>query len=191
MTAEQIAASDLAGATLMELDTEGTYDNGKKTGLDGTTLYLNFKDATSIEAGKPYIIKWDGTYIGDPIVSASTEVIFTGGSFKGTYKPIVWNEENKSILFLGDNNTLYWPKPEGDNMPHLNAFRAYFELIDVNGVREIKLNYGDEEITAVANSQLSTLNSTLSEWYDMQGRKVSKPTKKGMYIHKGSKVVIK
>ena len=202
MTAEQIAASDLAGATLMELDTEGTYDNDKKTGLDGTTLNLYFKSATSISAGKPYIIKWDGTYIGDPIVnpvflgvtinnSASTEVSFTGGSFKGTYKPIVWSEENKSILFLGDNNTLYWPKPEGDNMPHLNAFRAYFELIDVNGVREIKLNYGDEEITAVANSQLSTLHSTLSEWYDMQGRKVSKPTKKGMYIHKGSKVVIK
>ena len=160
-------------------------------------------------AGTPYIIKWtkaDGYDAANPATrdlqdpvfsgvtinnSASTEVSFTGGSFKGTYKPIVWNEENKSILFLGDNNTLYWPKPEGDNMPHLNAFRAYFELIDVNGVREIKLNYGDEEITAVANSQLSTLNSTLSEWYDMQGRKVSKPTKKGMYIHKGSKVVIK
>ena len=173
---------DLANATLMELDTEGTYDNGKKTGLDGTTLYLNFKDATSIEAGKPYIIKWEGTYMGDPIVnptftgvtinnSASTEVIFTGGSFKGTYKPIVWNEENKSILFLGDNNTLYWPKPEGDNMPHLNAFRAHFELSDGAGVREFKLNFGEGETTAVANSQLSTLHSTLSEWYDMQGRK--------------------
>ena len=43
----------------------------------------------------------------------------------------MWSEENKSILFLGDNNTLYWPQPEGDNKPHLNAFRAYFELSDI------------------------------------------------------------
>lgn len=44
---------------LMELDTDGDHD-GKKTGfnpVDGT-LYLYFKSANSIEAGKPYIISW-------------------------------------------------------------------------------------------------------------------------------------
>lgn len=52
----------LAGATIMELDTEAAYDS-HTTGLDGTTLYLNFKDASDIEAGKPYIVRWDRVFI--------------------------------------------------------------------------------------------------------------------------------
>ena len=195
---------DLADATLMELDTEaGSYEH--VTGLDNGTLYLNFKDATSIEAGKPYIIKWDGTYIGDPIVnpvflgvtinnSASTEVIFTGGSFKGTYKPIVWNEENKSILFLGDNNTLYWPQPEGDNKPHLNAFRAYFELTDPTvTVREFNLNFNEEETTSLSEElRIKSEERADAAWYTINGVKLdSKPSSKGIYIHGGRKTVIK
>ncbi len=51
--------SDFEGATLMELDIESSVD-GHVTGLgDDGTLYLNFKRATSVEANKPYIIKWD------------------------------------------------------------------------------------------------------------------------------------
>ena len=128
MDAEQIAASPLAGATMMELDA----DNSNLT--DGT-LTLNFSNATAIKAATPYIIKWDKDTdhptITDPVfsgvtivVSPSTEVSFDGAKFQGTYKPIVWSEENKSILFLGDNNKLYWPQPNGDQNPHLNAFRA-------------------------------------------------------------------
>ena len=51
-----LTGTPLDGFTIKELDTETAYD-GHVTGLDGTTLYLNFKDATGIEAGKPYIVK--------------------------------------------------------------------------------------------------------------------------------------
>ena len=47
----------LQGATVMELDVEGAYDN-HRTGMEDMTLYLNFKDADSIVAGKPYIVRW-------------------------------------------------------------------------------------------------------------------------------------
>lgn len=46
----------LEGFTVKELDTK-TENGGHKTGFENGTLYLNFKDATSIEAGKPYIVK--------------------------------------------------------------------------------------------------------------------------------------
>ena len=47
---------DLAGATLMELDTEADgYEH--VTSFENGTLYLNFKSANTILAGKPYIIK--------------------------------------------------------------------------------------------------------------------------------------
>ena len=51
-----LAGTPLDGFTVKELDTETAYD-GHVTGLEGTTLYLNFKDATGIEAGKPYLVK--------------------------------------------------------------------------------------------------------------------------------------
>ena len=51
-----LEGTPLEGFTVMELDTETTC-NGHKTGLDGSTLYLNFKDTTSIVAGRPYIVK--------------------------------------------------------------------------------------------------------------------------------------
>ena len=55
LTAEQIAASPLAGATIKELlSTSSNLDcEGKLT--------LNFQDATAITAGKPYMVKWDNT----------------------------------------------------------------------------------------------------------------------------------
>lgn len=59
------ANSPLNGATVKELDTSSTaYDS--ETG----TLTVAFKTATSISAGKPYIVKWDsGTDVTDPTFS--------------------------------------------------------------------------------------------------------------------------
>ena len=52
MSAEQIASSPLAGYTIKSLD-------GTQSNLDGNgTLTLSFNTATTIEAGRPYIVKW-------------------------------------------------------------------------------------------------------------------------------------
>ena len=50
----------LAGFTVKELDIENTY-NGHKTSLSDDMLYLNFREASFIEAGKPYIIKLENS----------------------------------------------------------------------------------------------------------------------------------
>ena len=51
-----LVGTPLEDFTVKELDTSTAVD-GHTTGLKDGTLYLNFKDATSIEAGKPYIVK--------------------------------------------------------------------------------------------------------------------------------------
>jgi len=52
LTADQIAASPLADFTIKEL-------NSSTLDLEGEGMVtLNFADATAIEAGKPYIVKW-------------------------------------------------------------------------------------------------------------------------------------
>ena len=177
--------------------------------LTNEVLTLNFtpetgEDAvTTIEAGKPYIIRWGtpesnpNTTLEDPVFM---NVIVKEGlhnfestdrkvQFKGNYSPINWTEETPSILFVGAENKLHWPLANA----HLNAFRAYFELADGAQARSINLNFGEEtsDIVAIDHSQL-TIDNEAGAWYDMQGRKVSgKPTTKGMYIHNGRKVVIK
>ena len=190
----------LEGATLMELDTEaGSYDH--ITGLDNGTLYLNFKTATSITAGKPYIIKWDeADDITDPVFSCVTidntnrDVAFTGGSFKGTYTFNSWTEENTSILFVGTGNSLYWPKPSGGDNPSLGAFRAYFQLSGGASVRELNMNFGEGNGDATRlNDSVKMLNDKEADvWYSLDGRKLNgQPTARGIYVKNGRKVVIK
>ncbi|MBO4820906.1 MAG: hypothetical protein J5548_05515 [Prevotella sp.] len=57
------AGTPLEGFTVMELDTE-TALNGHKTGFDMIDIayYLNFKPATSIKAGTPYIVRHNAEY---------------------------------------------------------------------------------------------------------------------------------
>ena len=98
------------------------------------------------------------------------------------------------IIMLSSGNKLGYSQ----NPRTLHSFRAHF-YVPANGggqqARSFVLDFGEGEqtgIIAVANSKLSTLNSPLSEWYDMQGRKLdAQPTQKGLYIHGGRKVAIK
>ena len=133
--------------------------------------------------------------IATALVEASSKSTYV--DFIGTYNPIVWETENRSVLFLGGNNTLYFPQPDGDNNPHVNAFRGYFQLngITASDITEARMNFdGEENITGIveaeANSSLFILHSSLSEWYTLDGRKLnSQPTQKGVYIHNGRVVV--
>jgi hypothetical protein len=45
-------------------------------------------------------------------------------------------------------------------------------------------------IEAVENVQFSMFNFQSDSWYDLQGRRISKPTRKGLYIRNGKKVVM-
>ena len=199
------SGSPLAGATVKEL-TDASFADG--------TLTLTFADATGIKAGKPYLIKWNS---GDNLVGPS-DLIFTGVTltkdlyedeistddngtatvtFMGTYKKLSYDADDRSILLLGANNTLYYPQSGAS----LGAQRAYFKLSGITagdkaaGVRSFVLDFGDgEEATGIGNltvnSQLSTLNS--DTWYSLDGRKLpGKPAQKGLYINKGVKIVIK
>jgi hypothetical protein len=111
-------------------------------------------------------------------------------TFKGTYQPIVWDSEDRSILFLGAQNTLYYPQPSDGNSPSIGAFRAYFQLADgitavdpVDGIRAFVLNFGDSETTRIITNGMNNANGAAT-WYTLDGRKFNgKPTKKGLYIN--------
>ena len=198
MTADQVTAQ-LAPTALMELDTDaGSYDH--ITGLDGTTLYLNFKDATAIEAGKPYLIKWasgddivNPTFTGVTISNDTPEgIASTDGSvtFQGIYTPTPLDKDDKSNLYLAPDNTLDWPNVDDFKV---NAFRAYFKISEstANNVRSFVLRFGNDDITSINIEK--GVNGVVGDgfYYTISGQRLNgKPTTSGVYIYNGKKVVI-
>ena len=204
LTAEQIAAhTDFAGAKLMELNTDG------KNGFDATdgTLYLAFKEATAIVAGVPYLVKWDaaGDDFTSPVFSgvtinatASTTVSdyddeLAEVQMKGCYSPVSVDANDKSILFLGDENTLYYSSVNRN----IRSCRAYFSVPYIKqnaGVkaRAFHLDFGDEEATGILEISADSKEKKDDAWYSLAGVRLSgKPTQRGIYINNGNKVVIK
>ena len=127
-------------------------------------------------------------------VSSTTPaaVTFPGGKFVGCYSPVGFTANDKTKLYVGADNSLYWPNAAMT----VNAFRAYFDLSSTAGVRNFVLNLGDEDMTGIAT--LSDDANPDGVWYNLSGRKLDgKPSKKGVYIHstsgslQGKKVVIK
>ena len=203
LTAAQIAAhADFAGATLMELNTDGT--NGFYT-TDGT-LYLAFKEATAIVAGVPYLVKWDaaGDDFTSPVFSgvtidakASTTVSDADTGLQevqmvGCYSPVSVVADDKSILFLGGDNTLYY-SAENRN---IRSCRAYFSVPYLKQnpgakARAFVLNFDDEEATGILEVSADSKEMTDDAWYSLDGVRLSgKPTQRGIYINNGNKVVI-
>ena len=186
-----LSGSALDGADVRALD------NANMTSGVLTLNFTNQGSVTTIEAGKPYIIKWSsGENLVNPVFSDVTvksdlcDFESNDGKvlFKGTYSPISWEAEDQSILFLGTQSKLHWPLSGAS----LGAFRAYFQLTDPTaGVREFKLNFDGEETTGVVSTtDYTDSTDKASAIYDLQGRKVENP-KKGLYIHGGRKVIIK
>ena len=171
-------------------------------------------------AGRPYIVKWaSGSDIENPVFSGvtvtSTEAqtveatnsgLNTVG-FIGTYSPVPLAKDDKSNLFLGvstnDNGT---PDPADDYQQStlfypntadysVNACRAYFH-VDLTGsanVRAFVLNFGDEAtgIISIENGKLNIEHSADAR-FTLDGRRLSaKPSRAGVYIKNGKKVVIK
>ena len=192
----------LKGATVRELN---------DASITGTTLTLNFKNATTaIVAGVPYIVKWAdgeaGQYTQDPVFQGvtidATDHSYdnqAGGDtnvrFIGTYDQKTIDTEDRSILFLGAANTLYYPS--GHSATTIGACRAYFKIGDgaalARQLTAFNLNFGEEATSLSEELRVKSEEfATATEWYTLDGRKLqAQPTRKGLYIVNGRKVVIK
>jgi hypothetical protein len=161
------------------------------------TLTLTFAKATSIEAGKPYIIKWTNdsplespTFTGVTIANATANVETYNVDFIGIYSPLNITAADNTMLYLSTDNTLYYPNAAMT----IDAFRAYFQLKGITAAdlpqSAIVLNFDAEGTTS-----LNSLTPALSQGegvYTLDGRKLNAmPTQKGVYIVNGKKVVIK
>ena len=192
--------NDSQDAIVMELDTEGTYDE-HQTGINAEdgALHLYFKRAYAIEAGKPYLVKWNNRFgsFSNPVFydkaitsTAPTPVTFPGGEFVGTYDCLTFTATDRDILFLGSGNKVHYPKTGAT----IGAFRAYFQLDKSIPVKAFVLNFGEDNATSL-NEELRMKGEELAPaegWYTLDSRKLQdRPTQRGLYIHNGRKQVLK
>ena len=188
----------LEGATVKTLESTDFKD-----GL----LTMNFVDVHEIEAGKPYLVKWEGDGKSNLVAPVFTDVTISNDTanveteyvnFVGTYSSVVFDAgaAHKDVLFLGSRSTLYYP--DGSKTTTINACRAYFTLKGItagdpaNGgdVKGFVLNFdGEDDPDAIHNAQFIMHNEE-TEWYDLGGRKVpNSQLRKGIYITRGKKVL--
>ena len=196
----EIEGSVLDGAVARKLT--ATSITGDET--TGQTLHLTFGDAvTELKAGVPYIIKWDGgSNIVDPVFTGKaisntepTTVTSQDGmvSFIGTYGTVSLAANDKSNIYFGSANKLFWP----DQNVTVGAFRAYFKInetaaVNAKGITGFVIDFGENgETTAIHNAEFIMQNDDADAWFTLDGIRLNgKPSKKGMYIHNGKKVVV-
>ena len=189
--------SPIAGAEVKKL---------KSSAFANGTLTLDFEDVTSIVAGRPYIVKWADTKISalsNPVflnvtVSADTSsrtVMPQWVDFVGTYDRKIFDTGNNTVLYLGGNNTLYYPSGAFT----IYAFRAYFQLKNgliagegSAGIRSFVLNFDGERETQGIIAPTASASSADASWTTLGGQRLAaKPTRPGLYIQQGRKVIVK
>ncbi len=182
--------SPIAGATVMEMTSASLTTN---------LLSIHFEPATQIVAGKPYLIKWSDTSIGDitnPVFLGTTivedpdtTVTYDDGkvSFVGTFSGVQVTANDKSLRFLSANDSLYYPN---QNMI-LGSCRAYFKFKQAVEARQVILSFDDMENTSLTTAKLGRRDDS-NDWFNLNGQHLTeKPITGGIYLHHGKKIIVK
>ena len=158
----ELAASPLAGCLLYSLS-DASYD--------GDNLYLTIAEESTIEAGMPYLIKWNYgsnitsmTFTGVTVTASTGSTVEKGSvKFVGTIGRSTLPHGDADYLFLGANDNLYYSDDYDDTS--MKGFRAYFIVnseasTDIPRHAPARLVIAPKMPTAVENVQGDNVQST-------------------------------
>ena len=154
---------------------------------DGNGGALVFQEVSTIEERKPYLITSSGTVsnltasnVTMRISGDITDTDVTGYQFCGTLDKIPNANATGCLILQGDK---MW-HPVGEYA--IPAGRAY--LKPTSGARAItRTVLGGEGATGITTIDLDGSET----YYDLQGRRISSPTKAGIYVKDGKKTIVK
>ena len=189
MTEEQVTAA-------FGTDVEVLDFNDYTTGDD--KIIVNFVPVTAISANHPYVIKVstpidyeNGFTVDGVIVDPSDELEINFGTNRKPRAIVGTYEANTTVpelcLFLSNNEFWY-----SLGYTKMKAFRAYFDFYDI--LSEVDDEYGAPVFFNIGGetTRLDQLNIDNDDdnYYTLDGRAVKTPGK-GVYIHRGKKIIIK
>lgn len=157
---------------------------------------MNFKASTTIEAGKPYIVKptkevVDPTFTGVNIVESDPVKLGADGFFmQGTYGAKTDLTTDGTNLFLGDGNKFY--KPSGTTTAKMKGMRAFFIVPQGTNFAALRANI-DGATTAIDELTTVVEQPTDNRIYNLQGQFVGTSFEglHGVYVQNGKKVLVK
>lgn len=166
----------------------------KLDAVNGNTV--NFADATSIEAGVPYLIKPTvaGTTYTFNGKEVSADAPKTEGNadvtFQGIYSPtdITKNGTVKAAGVTEDGKVLF-VNPDSKT----KAFRCFFTISDNASITPAMLKVSIKGVeTAINSIVMGNSNATDNAIYNLQGQRVNgNSLTKGIYIKNGKKFAVK
>lgn len=181
------AATAFDGAELREVDVTQSSENT-----------IVFKEATAIEAGKPYLIKWAktpnevcdfvNTFEGVTLVATATPVKVNDAiTFTGFYNKATADKLGASVAAIGAGNKLF--KVTSGEM---KGFRAAFVLNPATPAAGIKVVI-DGTTTGIEDLVVDGVKAN-GRVYNLNGQYVGNSLnglQPGIYIQNGKKVVVK
>lgn len=157
---------------------------------------MNFKASTTIEAGKPYIVKpantvVNPTFTGVNIVESDPVKLGADGFFmQGTYGAKTDLTTDGTNLFLGDGNKFY--KPSGTTTARMKGMRAFFIVPQGTNFAALRANI-DGATTSIDELTTVVEQPTDNRIYNLQGQFVGTSFEglHGVYVQNGKKVLVK
>ena len=156
---------------------------------------MNFTASTTIEAGKPYIVKptkgvVDPTFTGVNIeAKAPVQLGENGFYMQGTYGAKTDLLDDGTNLFLGEGNKFYKPAKGSTKM---KGMRAYFIVPSGTNLAALRANI-DGATTAIDELTTVVEQPTDNRIYNLQGQFVGTSFEglHGVYVQNGKKVLVK
>ena len=157
---------------------------------------MNFAPSTTIEAGKPYIVKpantvVNPTFTGVNIVASAPVKSGENGFFmQGTYGAKTDLTTDGTNLFLGEGNKFY--KPSGTTTAKMKGMRAFFIVPQGTNFAALRANI-DGATTAIDEFATVVEQPTDNRIYNLQGQFVGTSFEglHGVYVQNGKKVLVK
>lgn len=162
--------------------------------MEGTVM--NFAHSTSIEAGKPYIVKptkevVNPSFPGVNIEATAAKQVGANGYFmQGIYSVKTDLTTDGTNLFLGDGNKFY--KPLGTTTAKMKGLRAFFIVPQGTNFAALRANI-DGATTAIDELTTVVEQPTDNRIYNLQGQFVGTSFEglHGVYVQNGKKVLVK
>lgn len=157
---------------------------------------MNFAHSTTIEAGKPYIVKptqevVDPSFTGVNIEATAAKKVGADGYFmQGIYSAKTDLATDGTNLFLGDGNKFY--KPAGATTARMKGLRAFFIVPQGTNLAALRANI-DGATTAIDEFATVVEQPTDNRIYNLQGQFVGTSFEglHGVYVQNGKKVLVK
>ena len=176
--------------------------NAKYYTLDAannTTLTFTEVDNSNLAANTPYLVAvTSGSNLDESKnltnvtlkreADNSTEK--NGFVFKGTLTGLTNAAGAAAGAYILQGSNVWGRVTTTKTNAYIPPFRAYIVPKDSEASMLLSGNIGDDDVTGVQNIRTVDQDGT-EHWYDLNGRSISKPIRKGLYIVNGRKEVVK